>query len=50
VNLGDSPWRVQSGDIVTHFGISGPFTHAGFLFMFYGAGRGTIYVDDFKIY
>ena len=50
VNRGDSPWLVRSGDIVTNFGISGPFTHAGFLFIFQGAWKGTIYVDDFKIF
>jgi hypothetical protein len=32
------------------FGISGPATHAGFMFIFQAAWRGTIYVDDYKIY
>jgi len=50
VTRGDSPWLQRSGDIVTNFGISGPATHAGFMFIFQGAWRGTIYIDDFKIF
>jgi hypothetical protein len=50
VARGDSPWLVVSGDIATLFGFSGPATHAGLLFLVPEAWKGTVYVDDFKIF
>jgi hypothetical protein len=50
VTRGDSPWLVVSGDIVTGFGFSGPATHTGLLFIIPEVWKGTIYVDDFKIF
>jgi hypothetical protein len=47
---GDSPWVTASGDIFTLFGFSGSVTHAGLMLIFSDAWRGTIYVDDFKIF
>jgi len=50
VALGDSPWLQRSGDVMINFGTSGPATHAGLMLIFQGAWKGTIYVDDFKIF
>lgn len=50
VTRGDSPWLVVSGDLATRFGFSGPATHTGLLFFIPEAWKGTVYVDDFKIF